>query len=109
MAIRGDRPGRRPTDRAVSALWLDQLGRGFAAGQNSDFCHFREALFETRNGGRLWTPVLAGAKHVSTIFGLGPEQVWAVGDVPGYVPNDLVAILRPSVTRHPSNARGVSR
>ena len=62
--------------------------------QNNDFFRFREALFETRDGGRSWTPVLSGAKQVNAIFALGPWQVWAVGNVPGFVPNDLVAILR---------------
>jgi len=81
-----------PSDRAVSALWFDQLGRGFAAVQNTDFFRFREALFETRDGGRSWVPVLAGAKHVSALFGLGPGRLWAVGDVPGFVPNDLVVV-----------------
>lgn len=82
-----------PTDQRLMSLWFDQFGRGFAAVLNNDFFRFRETLYETRNGGQTWVPVIGGAKHVSKIFGLGPGRVWAVGDVPGFIPNDLVAIL----------------
>jgi len=82
-----------PTDQRVMSLWLDQSGWGFAAVLNNDFLRFRQTLYETRDGGRAWTAVLGGAKHVSRLFALGRGSVWAVGDVPGFVPNDLVAIL----------------
>ena len=83
-----------PTNQWVTALWHDQLGRGFAAVDNSDFFHFRQTLYETPDAGKTWTAVLGGAKHVSALFALGPGRLWAVGDVPGFVPNDLVAICR---------------
>ena len=82
-----------PTTQEVMSLWFDQNGRGFAAVNNTDFTHAREALYETADGGRHWTPVLGGQKHVDRIFGLGPGLVWIVGDVPGYIQNDLVGIL----------------
>ncbi|MBM4048126.1 MAG: hypothetical protein FJ279_23740, partial [Planctomycetes bacterium] len=82
-----------PTDQAVTALWLDQFGRGYAGASNSDHHRRRETLYETADGGKRWRAVLGGAKHVSALFGFGPGRLWAVGDVPGYVPNDLVAIL----------------
>jgi hypothetical protein len=53
----------------------------------------RRTLYETWDAGKTWTPVLGGAKHVAALFGLGPARVWAVGDVPGFIQNDLVAIL----------------
>jgi len=87
-----DRP--LPTDQSVSAFWLDQFGRGFAAANNTDFMRFRETLYETVDGGKTWSAVLGGAKHVSALFGLGPRRLWAVGDVPGFIQNDLVAILK---------------
>ena len=82
-----------PARQWVMDLWIDRFGRGFAAVDNSDYKRFKQTLYETRNAGRTWTPVLGGAKHVSAICALGPGRLWAVGDVPGYVPNDLVAIL----------------
>lgn len=82
-----------PTDQQVSALWLDARGHGFAGASNANFHHPREALYETVDGGRTWVPVFGGRKHVAALFGRGPHTVWAVGDVPGYIPNDLVAIL----------------
>lgn len=90
-------PRPLPTDQAVSALWFDQLGRGFAAVANQDFLHPREAVYETNDAGRTWLPVLGGRKHVSTFSGLGTGRLWAVGDVPGFVPNDLVLMRRRNV------------
>ena len=82
-----------PTKQRVSALWFDQLGRGFAAVNNTDFMHFQQTLYESQDAGRTWTAVLGGAKHVSALFGRGPRRVWGVGDVPGFIQNDLVVIL----------------
>ena len=86
-----------PTDQGVTSLWFDLHGHGFAAVENSDFTHPRAALFETTNSGNHWTEILGGQKHIDRIFGIGPGKVWIVGDVPGYVQNDLVGILKGTV------------
>jgi photosystem II stability/assembly factor-like uncharacterized protein len=82
-----------PTNQGIMSLWFDLNGRGFAAVDNTNFMHPRGALFETTDGGRNWGEILGGQKHIDRIFGLGPDQIWIVGDVPGYIQNDLVGIL----------------
>jgi len=74
------------------SLWFDQLGRGFAAVANHDFRHPRRTLYESLDAGETWTALLGGAKHVSALFGRGPRRIWGVGDVPGFIQNDLVVI-----------------
>jgi photosystem II stability/assembly factor-like uncharacterized protein len=88
-----------PASQDVTALWFDQLGRGFAAVENGfvqeqGIPRNGAALYETGDGGRHWIRVLSGKKELNAIFGLGPGRVWAVGDVPGFAKNDLVAILK---------------
>jgi len=88
-----------PPSAFVTALRFDRLERGFAAVWNGfDLQRGRPrngvALYATEDGGRSWLPALAGQKQINAIFGRGPGRVWAVGDVPGFVPNDLVAILQ---------------
>jgi hypothetical protein len=83
-----------PTNQLVTSLWFDQLGRGFASVENKDIYHLKDTLYETKDGGKSWRVVLGGDKTISAICALGPGYVWAVGDVPGFVPNDIVAILR---------------
>jgi photosystem II stability/assembly factor-like uncharacterized protein len=83
-----------PTDQIVNALWCDAAGRGFAAFQNAVLERFRYTLYETRDDGHTWTALLGGQKSVNAFFAFGPGQLWAVGNVPGYVPNDLVVILQ---------------
>ncbi|MFH1920747.1 MAG: YCF48-related protein [Planctomycetota bacterium] len=87
------------TDQGVTALWFDQRGRGFAAVangfvQDQGVPRMGVALYHTPDTGRTWAPVLTGKRHVDALFGRGPRQVWAVGDVPGFVKNDVVAILQ---------------
>jgi len=102
-----DLPG---SNRQVTALWFDQLGRGFAASWN-DFLHDQGTprmgvtLYETAGRGNTWTPALSGKKHVNAIFGRGPKSVWAVGNVPGFVPNDLVSIFRGATTQESEEQR----
>jgi photosystem II stability/assembly factor-like uncharacterized protein len=85
-----------PTEQIVNALWCDAEGRGFAALQNSVLDRLRFTLYQTHDDGRTWTALLGGQKSVNAFFAFGPGQLWAVGNVPGYVPNDLVAILQPA-------------
>ncbi len=87
-----------PTDQRVMSLWFDQSGHGFAAVVNTNIFRFRDTLYETHDAGRTWTPVMGGARFVEAIFALGPGQVWCVGDVPGFIQNDLVAILTRETT-----------
>ena len=84
-----------PTDQNINALWFDPAGHGFAAVENSVISRRRQTLYETADAGRTWHAVLGGEKNVNAIFALDPHSLWAVGGVPGYVPNDLVAILIP--------------
>ena len=81
-----------PSERRITALWFDQLGRGLAAVENPVHA-WRATLYETSNGGRNWQPVLGGVKQVNAICGLGPGRIWAVGTVPDVVPNDLVVLI----------------
>lgn len=82
-----------PTDQAVVALWFDQLGRGFAAVDNTDWLHLRQTVYMTGDYGASWTPVLGGYKQILAFCDLGPDHVWAVGYQPGVVRQDIVAIL----------------
>lgn len=84
-------PTEKNTD--ISALWFDQLGRGFVATVNHDL---RAALYYSPNAGESWTPVQTGQKQVNALFGLGPAAAgafWAAGNVPGNINNDLLLIL----------------
>jgi len=82
-------------DQRVKSIWFSQTGRGFAAVENRNFAKRRHTLYESHDNGKHWWPVLGGMKSVNRLFAFGPGQLWAVGTVPGYVPNDLVAILKP--------------
>jgi photosystem II stability/assembly factor-like uncharacterized protein len=86
-----------PTDQAVTALWFDRPEHGFVAVNNNDRENLRAALYETWDSGQSWVPVLGGQAHVNALFGLSSKHVWAVGNVPGFAANDLVAILQPGV------------
>lgn len=86
-------PCHLPEGEWATALWFDQRGRGFAAVANHKFLNPGQALYETTDAGATWTAVMGGLKQVNAIFGRGPRRVWAVGDVPGFVQNDLVLIL----------------
>jgi photosystem II stability/assembly factor-like uncharacterized protein len=89
-------PCQLPTSQRVNDMWFDQTGKGFVAVQNNKVDNWGDALFETRDGGRTWTKTLDGAKHIKRFYGLGPGQVWFVGDVTGRGSNDLVGILQPT-------------
>ncbi|MDA1142452.1 MAG: hypothetical protein O3B01_28135 [Planctomycetota bacterium] len=83
------------TDQRVMSLWFAQTGHGFVSVENRNFAKRRDTLYETSDNGKHWWPVLGGVKSVNKLFGMGPGQLWGVGTVPDYVPNDLVAILKP--------------
>jgi len=90
-----------PCRKQISAMWFDQMGRGFAAVYNSHIMKLdglSEALYETADGGKSWKLALSGAKQINAFADLGPGRVWAVGNVPSRVPNDLVVL----VTRLPA-------
>jgi len=85
-------PGQSLTD-----LLFYRTGCGWAA-YNQPFdgigkLVFEHTLFYTRDGGRTWTPELSGYKSVHGLWSNGPGTCWVVGNTPGFVPNDLVAIL----------------
>ncbi|CAB4243952.1 conserved protein of unknown function [Methylacidimicrobium sp. AP8] len=82
-----------PERRAIQALWFDSLGRGYAAVENSQLGRLGTAVFATSDGGQTWRGLLDGAKNVNAFFSLGPDSVWGVGSVPGYVGNDLVVFF----------------
>lgn len=93
--VRRELPG---TEWYITSLCLLESGHGFAAVWNSflkDPGGPRDgpALYETFDAGRSWVVALRGKKHFNDIFALDANRVWAVGDVPGFVKNDLVAIL----------------
>lgn len=81
-----------PTDQRVMAMWFDALGRGFVSVDNTDFYHPRQTLYETLDAGKTWMPVLGGNKQINAIAACGTGQLWAVGNCPTVLPNDLVAI-----------------
>jgi hypothetical protein len=87
--------------QSVIAVWLDQAGHGFAAVANSPAWGspndayvgaFRDAVFETWDDGRSWTPVLSGYKQVNAFAAVDADHVWGAGLSPTNVPNDLIAI-----------------
>ncbi|NMC20146.1 MAG: hypothetical protein GYA33_06960 [Thermogutta sp.] len=83
-----------PTQQSVVALWFDQLGRGFAAVDNTDWLHLRQTVYMTADYGAHWVPVLGGYKQILSFCDLGPDHLWAVGYEPGLVSQDIVAILQ---------------
>jgi photosystem II stability/assembly factor-like uncharacterized protein len=86
-------PCHLPEGEWATALWFDRCGHGFAAEANHHFLNPGNALYETIDGGATWTAVMGGLKQINAIFARGPRRVWAVGDVPGFIQNDLVLIL----------------
>ena len=93
-------------EQSVTALWFDHqnpehgfagVSNGFVQAQGSP--RMGTALYETFDGGRNWITSLQGQKQVNAIFGLDSRRVWAVGDIPGFAANDLVAILAPDKKR----------
>lgn len=86
-----------PVRQHISSLAMFASGRGWAGVrlgfEGGKFIH-DWTLFSTRDGGRSWQPVLGGQKNITALAALGPDKVWAVGQVPGFITNDLVAILR---------------
>ncbi|MDD4932598.1 MAG: YCF48-related protein [Methylacidiphilaceae bacterium] len=82
-----------PERRPIQALWFDSLGRGYAAPENSDMMRLETALLETPDGGRSWETVLSGSKNVNAFFSLGPDRIWAVGNVPGFMANDMIVFF----------------
>ncbi|WP_044950353.1 WD40/YVTN/BNR-like repeat-containing protein [Chthonomonas calidirosea] len=83
-----------PTERRVVALWIDQIGDGFASIDNSDVYHITDCLYETHDYGKTWQVVLSGYKQLNAIASIGPGYLWAVGYEPTLVPDDIVAILQ---------------
>jgi photosystem II stability/assembly factor-like uncharacterized protein len=84
-----------PTDQRVVALWFDQLGRGFAAVDNTDWLHLQQTVYMTSDYGASWAPVLGGYKQILSFCDLGRNHLWAVGYEPGLVQQDIVGILKP--------------
>lgn len=82
-----------PTTRAITALWFDQLGRGYAAVQNNNYLQLAESMFKTEDGGKSWKMVLSGAKQINALFGLSYKKVWGAGSCPGLpTATDLIVI-----------------
>lgn len=87
----------------ISSLWMDPedtahafagVWNGFVSQQGGP--RNGTALYETFDGGLNWRASLRGSKQINAIFGLDTRRVWAVGDIPGFAANDLVAILEKS-------------
>ena len=90
----------------VVALWFHRTGRGWAAVlQPFDGIGkliFEHTLFVTHDRGETWRPVLSGWKSAQGLWSNGPGTCWAVGNVPGFVPNDLVGILDHNLPPQPT-------
>ncbi|CAI9084870.1 hypothetical protein A7K73_09360 [Candidatus Methylacidiphilum fumarolicum] len=82
-----------PTNRPVTALWFDPLGRGYAAVQNGNYLMLAESLFMTEDGGKSWKLVLSGAKQINALFGLNYRNIWGAGFCPTLpAATDLIVI-----------------
>ena len=90
-----------PTDQAVTAMWIDQMGRGFVGVQNGPVWSggndpwvgaYRNAVFETNDDGRTWVPVLSGMRQVNQFCAVGADYVLGAGLMPSNMSNDLVVI-----------------
>ncbi|HEY3331682.1 MAG TPA: YCF48-related protein [Capsulimonadaceae bacterium] len=88
-----------PEPRSIVALWFDTLGRGFAAVENGDLIHPSAAVYATPDCGEHWTVAATGSKQINAFAGTAPDRLIGVGTVPGYLPNDLVMILKPPSRR----------
>ena len=83
-----------PGELPVKAIHVDQLGHGFASVYNGDIIHPGPALYYSSDSGRSWTLAASGAKQINKFARLGPGGLIAVGDVPGFVRNDLVMLQK---------------
>jgi len=83
--------------QSLCALWFYRTGEGWVAMQQPfdgiGKLIFDHTLFFTPDGGRTWRPEMSGWKSAQGLWSNGPGTCWVVGNVPGFVPNDLVAIL----------------
>jgi photosystem II stability/assembly factor-like uncharacterized protein len=84
-----------PTKRLVTALWFDQLGRGYAAISDNDYSRVTEpdVLYQTQDGGRTWTSALRNEINVLGFCDRGPGRVWAVGVTRNNMPEGIVVFL----------------
>jgi len=84
-----------PTKRRVTALWFDQLGRGYAAITDRDYSRVTEpeALYQTQDGGRTWTSALRNNINVFGFCDRGPGRVWAAGVTRNNMPQGIVVFL----------------
>jgi len=82
----------------LTALLFFRNGKGWAAFPQpfDGKMHYEHTLFSTSDGGLTWCPVLSGRKDVHGLWSNGPGTCWGVGNTPGYIAADLVAILAPS-------------
>lgn len=84
--------------RAITALWLNSFGQGFAAIENSNLDNPGTALLITHNGGATWSPMYRGRVQFNAIAGQNADRLWAVGKVSDVVPNDAVMLIFKSNT-----------
>ena len=84
-----------PAKRLITALWFDQLGRGYAAVHEENFIRFSEpeVLFQTLDSGRTWTPALRNFIDVFGICDCGPGKVFAVGVIRSNMPDGVIVFL----------------
>jgi photosystem II stability/assembly factor-like uncharacterized protein len=90
-------------DQAITDIWMDPAGHGFAAVQNGPMWGtgrdawlgaYRDAVFETYDDGKTWTPVLSGMRQVNQFCAVGDDAVWGAGLMPSNMSNDMLAIWK---------------
>ena len=85
------------TGQALTGLMFFRTGHGWASVRQPfdgiGRLIYQHTLYFTPDGGHTWYPELGGSKDVHALWSNGPGTLWAVGNVPGFIANDLVAIL----------------
>lgn len=75
--------------QAITAISVLDGGLIYAAVENKDIDHPGPALFRSVDAGRSWTLDLSARLRINA-FTRGGGRLWAAGDVPGRVSNDLL-------------------
>ena len=82
-----------PINRNIVAMWFNKEGHGFVSIENWIYNTANRAVFETHDYGKSWAVVIK-AVQINAFAGLKNGDLWAVGNTPSVVPQDVVAILQ---------------
>ena len=83
-----------PNGKGVTALWMDDSGKGFFATENSNRASPGLALSQADFRRKSYLPARTAAVEFHEI-GASPHRIVAVGSVRSGIPNDAVLVIEP--------------